>query len=367
MNTNTNHIKYMKMALELARKGKGNVEPNPMVGAVLVKNGRVVGKGFHAGYGGPHAEINALNQAGKNAAGSILYVTLEPCSVWGKTPPCVDRIIKSRVSSVVSAMADVNPKNRYRGFQKLRKNGVKVINDVLFKSACKMNQSYVNSFKQKPHVIVKAAISLDGKIAAVSGDSKWISGAKSRLLVHKLRSRVDAVIVGVGTVLQDNPELTSHGFGRNPLRVVIDPSLRTPLNSRVLNKKAVTIIIYSSASSARIRTLEKKAFLMRVSSSGNRFDFKDIVNKLSDISARKLLVEGGGDTIAGALGSGVVDELYVFVAPKIIGGSRAKTFVEGKGARVIKDSLELGYMRAVKIGPDLLIRAKGINNVHGNN
>ena len=361
------HQKYMRMALKLARKGKGSVEPNPMVGALVVKDGVVIGRGYHAYYGGPHAEINALEQAGKKASGATLYVTLEPCSQWGKTPPCVDRIIKSRAKTVVCAMADVNPKNRYRGLQILRKNGVKVINDVLLKTASRMNKSYLNSFKNKPHVMVKAAISLDGKIATSCGDSKWITCEKSRRLVHKLRTGADAVVVGVGTVVKDNPELTSHGAGKNPVRVVIDPSLRTPPKSKILNDQAKTVLIYSNAPASRIISLSKKAILMRVRSVRNRFDFKDIVSRLSDISVRRLLIEGGGETIAGALKSGVVDELYVFMAPKIIGGSSAKTFVEGAGAKLIQDSLKLNGLNAVKVGSDLLIRAKGADRVYGNN
>ena len=367
MYAKTEHTKYMRMALQLALKGKGKVEPNPMVGAVVVKNGRVVGKGYHAYFGGPHAEINALNRAGKDAAGSTLYVTLEPCSGWGKTPPCVTRIIKSRVNTVVSAMADVNPKNRARGLRILRKNGVKVINDVLLNSACKMNHSYINSFKNKLHVIVKAAISLDGKIAGSSGDSKWITSKRSRALVHRLRSEVDAVVVGLGTVLKDDPELTSHGHGPNPIRVVIDPALETPPKSRVLDNKARTVIMYSKAPVSRVKRLASKAILLRVRSDRNRFDFKDIVKTLSDISARKLLIEGGGETIASALKSGVVDEFYVFIAPKIIGGSQSKTFVEGTGAGFIRDSMQLRDLNVSKIGPDLLIRAKGTKHVHRDN
>ncbi|MCX5782822.1 MAG: bifunctional diaminohydroxyphosphoribosylaminopyrimidine deaminase/5-amino-6-(5-phosphoribosylamino)uracil reductase RibD [Elusimicrobia bacterium] len=369
--------KFMQIALDLAKKGKGKVEPNPLVGAIVVKGNKIVGKGHHEYFGGPHAEVNALDNAGSDAKGATLYVNLEPCSKWGKTPPCTTKIINSGIRQVVCAMADVNPKNRYQGIKILKKNKVKVINHILFKKACKLNEKYCASFKNKFSIAVKTAMSLDGKIATKTGDSKWITSEKSRKIVHKLRSQSDAVLVGINTILKDNPELTSHGAGKNPIRVIIDPNLRIHENCRVLNdKKSPIILIYSNAITSIIKNkiirLQKKAILLPFPPTGwkqgesfhlrggnrGRIPFKWIIEKLSDISIRKILIEGGGETIANALNDGVVNKIYVFVAPKIIGGRDARTPVEGLGISKIKDALKIKNLKIRKIGTDILIEGR---------
>ncbi len=346
------------MALELAKRGKGKVEPNPLVGAVVIKDGKVVGRGWHEYFGGPHAEVNALLDAGKKAEGANLYVTLEPCSQWGKTPPCTEKILRYHIKSVFCSMSDVNPKNMFKGIGFLRKNGVKVINNILKENAFKLNKEYVDSFKNKSQVIVKYAMSLDGKISTRLGDSKWITNAISRQFVHKLRNKMDAVIVGIGTVLNDNPLLTSHGTGKNPVRVIVDPRLKIPVGSNVLGHEAATIIFYSEPNNTKMIKLKKKAILIKLPAKKGLISFKSIINKLSEISIRKVLIEGGGETIAAALGSGYVDEIYAFIAPIVIGGRDAKTPVEGLGIARIMDALKLKSYTLQKYGQDILIKGK---------
>ena len=221
-------VRFMKRALLLARKGEGSVAPNPMVGCVVVKGGRIVGEGYHQRFGGPHAEVIALSRAGDRAAGSTLYVTLEPCDHFGKTPPCTNSLLAAGVARVVVAMLDPNPRVRGRGISRLGRNSVRVSTGVMRSEARSLNAPYVRSLKEGG-VIAKAAMSLDGKITTVRGESKWITSRASRIMGYRTRSSVDAVLVGRGTVQQDDPELTSHGSGRNPVRVVIDPSFRTSI------------------------------------------------------------------------------------------------------------------------------------------
>jgi diaminohydroxyphosphoribosylaminopyrimidine deaminase/5-amino-6-(5-phosphoribosylamino)uracil reductase len=242
MNTKTSDTGFLRRALLLAARGKEKVFPNPMVGCVIVNDGTIVGEGYHEYFGGPHAEINALRQAGNKANGATLYVTLEPCSHWGKTPPCTDAIIAAGIKKVIACMTDPNPSIAGQGFKKLLKHSIEVSEGILRASAEKLNSAYIHSLKhRKPYVVIKAAMTLDGKIATATGDSKWISSERSRAYVHKLRSSLNAVVVGVGTVVRDNPHLTSHGRGRNPVRVVIDPQLRTPLTSHILDGEAPTV------------------------------------------------------------------------------------------------------------------------------
>jgi diaminohydroxyphosphoribosylaminopyrimidine deaminase/5-amino-6-(5-phosphoribosylamino)uracil reductase len=229
----------MRRAIELAGRGAQGASPNPLVGCVIVKNGKSVGEGFHAHYGGPHAEVLALKKAGPRTKGATLYVNLEPCAHWGKTPPCADAVIRAGIKKVVAAMPDPNPLVRRRGFKKLKASGIQVQTGVCRAEAEDLNRAFIKFItKKKPYVILKAAVSLDGKIATASGDSKWISSEASRDLVHGLRTEVDGILVGGETVRKDDPSLTSHGKGRNPVRIVLSRSGRLPKNSKIFDGTA---------------------------------------------------------------------------------------------------------------------------------
>ena len=352
---------YMRRALLLAKRGKNRTFPNPMVGSVVVKDGRIVGEGFHEYFGGPHAEINALNEAKDKSKGATLYVTLEPCNHWGKTPPRTNTIIKAGISRVVAAMKDPDPRTAGKGFKKLESRGIRVTSGILGKNAAQLNAAYINAMKQRnSHVIAKVAMSLDGKIATKTGDSKWISSPASRAFVHHLRSRVDGILVGINTVIRDNPELTSHGRGKNPVRIIIDPTLKIPLPSRVLDNRAPSIIFYSkSMYPGKEEILKNKGILLaRVLILNGEINFKFIIKKLKKMAIYRVLIEGGGETLATALNAGVVDEAFFFIAPILTGGRQAITPFEGPGIAKISDSLRLKSWRVKKMGKDLLIRGK---------
>jgi diaminohydroxyphosphoribosylaminopyrimidine deaminase/5-amino-6-(5-phosphoribosylamino)uracil reductase len=356
-----NDLKYMRLALSLARKGKGKVSPNPMVGCVVVNEGKIVGRGYHEYFGGPHAEINALSMAGEKAVGSTLYTTLEPCNHFGKTPPCTDAIIRAGVKRVVAAALDPDEKMRGRGLKTLTQNAIEVSQGILKRESTGLNSEYLKSRKDGiTEVIVKAAMSVDGKIATRTGDSKWITSVHARKTVHKMRSNVDAIVVGRETVLRDNPGLTSHGLGRNPVRVVLDSNLTIPLGSRVFDQTAPTIVFFSKAPSQnRLDALRRKKIMaVRMPSRGGIIDFKEVMGKLKEFSLRKVLVEGGGETIASAISSGMATDLVLFIAPKIIGGKNAKTPVEGLGVAAVRNALHLRRPRVTKIGQDFLLTAQ---------
>jgi diaminohydroxyphosphoribosylaminopyrimidine deaminase / 5-amino-6-(5-phosphoribosylamino)uracil reductase len=355
-----NHEKFMKIALALAKKGAKKVHPNPMVGCVIVRDNKIIGKGNHEYFGGPHAEVNALRQAGAKAKGATLYTTLEPCNHWGKTPPCSEAIVRAGIDRVVSAMRDPNPSTRGKGFKTLKKAGIEVVNDVLNEQAVSLNKDFLDSLKRgERKVILKAAMTLDGKIAAYTGDSKWITGKTARRYVHILRSRVDAVLVGINTVIKDNPALTSHGAGKNPLRVIIDPALRIPLRSSVLDDKAVTIVIHSSSLKDKLELLKQKSIIpIFIATKNGKIKFKEIINYLSKMSIKSILIEGGGETAYHALSAKVVDEVNFFIAPKLIGGRDAKTPVEGTGIARINDCIVIKEMNVKKIGRDFLLTGR---------
>ncbi|MCX6142494.1 MAG: bifunctional diaminohydroxyphosphoribosylaminopyrimidine deaminase/5-amino-6-(5-phosphoribosylamino)uracil reductase RibD [Ignavibacteriales bacterium] len=354
-------MRYMKLALALAKKGKGKVSPNPMVGCVIVNNGEVVGKGHHEFFGGPHAEVNALREAGDKAGGSTLYVTLEPCNHFGKTPPCTDAIIKAGVSRVVAAVRDPNPKMKGRGLERLKRKSIEVSEGILAEEARRVNSSYFKMRRYRGRkVIIKFAMSIDGKIATRTGDSKWISSNTSREYVHRLRTDVDAVIVGANTALRDDPGLTSHGMGRNPVRIVIDPRLKVPLNRRVFDGTAPTIVFHSSTNTkGKLTALRKRRILaVRLHQRNDKIKFQDIIARLNDYSIFKVLIEGGGETIASVLEAGVVTDILVFISPKIIGGKSAITPVEGLGVAEVKNALQLLDTNVRKIGTDFLLHAR---------
>jgi len=359
----------MRLALSEASKAKKNTEPNPAVGCVIVNKDRIVAKAFHAKFGGPHAEVLALNKARDKAKGAILYVTLEPCCHFGKTPPCTERIIKSGIKTVVAAIADPNPANSGKGFKILRKNGIKVISGVLGEEAARLNKEFIERMKRKrPFITVKIAQSLDGKIATKTGDSKWISSSSSRRLANKLRSKNDAIMVGINTILKDDPRLTirnSNGKARiaqkQPTKIVVDSLLKTPPDARIFTNSSIGKVIIATtkiAPKANERLLkEKGAEILCISKDQNSINLKDLMRELAKRGIANILVEGGGELIASLFEERLVDKLNLFIAPIIIGGRDAITSVEGSGSEMVKEALRLNKVEVKKIGRDLLLEA----------
>lgn len=355
-------VDYMKRALRLARKGRGKTSPNPMVGAVVVKKGAIVGEGFHPGPGAPHAEVVALNQAGKRAKGATLYTNLEPCCHTEKrTPPCADTLLKCGIRRVVAAMTDPNPLVSGRGLELLRKAGVEVTEGVLREEAERLNEVFIKYITtQKPFVILKVAMTLDGRIATAEGSSRWITGEPARLEVHRLRSEVDAVMIGIGTVLADDPMLTARRPGmRNPIRIVIDPNLRIPLKAKLVTSvsEAPTFLIAAaSASTEKIRKLEKAGVQVALLPQANKkISFDDIFERLGKAGIASVLIEGGGRVNGMALRGGVVDKVIFYIAPKLLCGEDARSAVAGKAIPSLGDALLLEDVQVRKSGGDLRI------------
>ena len=354
------HKKYMQLVLDLAKKGNGYVFPNPMVGALLVKDGKIISKGYHKYFGAAHAEADAINSSKTNVVGATLYVNLEPCNNWGKCPPCVDLIIKSKIKTVVCAMKDPNPLTSGKSFKKLKSAGITVINGILEKQAKQLNKEYINHIKNvKPYILIKSAVSLDGKIATYMGDSKWISNEKSRKFVHKLRTKFDAILVGTNTVLKDNPMLSSRGYGKNPVRVILDEKLKIPSNYNVVDGTIPTIILYDENIKKIPKHFNKDCIkLVPINFKKAKKDFNVIIDKLNKMALKRILIEGGGEINSSVIGSKKVDEVILFIAPIIVGGRNAKTFVEGDGVKFIKDSLKFKKIEIKSFGNDIAIFAK---------
>jgi diaminohydroxyphosphoribosylaminopyrimidine deaminase/5-amino-6-(5-phosphoribosylamino)uracil reductase len=358
--------KYMREAIALAKKAEGLTNPNPAVGAVVVKGGKIVGKGYHKRCGLPHAEVNALGQAGARARGATLYVTLEPCDHYGRTPPCTEAVIRSGIKRVVAAMEDPNPITRGRGIRKLRAAGISSTVGVLAEEAASLNKPFITFMnKKRPYVTVKIAESLDGKIATRTGDSKWITSDDSRAYVQKLRYKADAVMVGVNTVIKDDPMLLSRMSGyRQPARVIIDSRLTTPLNAKIFSSvKASPVIIATTrkASSRKAAAYAAKgAVVVFAGSKGDRVGLKDLLKKLGGMGIIDLLVEGGGELVSSLLEEKLIDRFLFFIAPKIVGGRDAVTSVEGRGIEKMKDALDLRYVTIRRFAKDILIEARAV-------
>lgn len=367
MPSETKHKKFMKLALRLARQGAGRVSPNPLVGAVIVRGATVVGKGYHGRFGGPHAEINALRQAGSRANGATLYVTLEPCCHYGKTPPCTDAIINSGIAHVIVGMVDPNPAVSGKGIQKLRSAGIKVEIGILEEACRSLNEAFIKYITTKlPFVTLKAALTLDGNIATATGDSKWITCEQSRSLVHKIRTQVDAIMVGSGTVRADDPQLTVRlprlpkKTVKNPLRIIVDEKLRIPLRSNVLKpelaKGTLIVTAPARANSRKARQIEAAgANILVVPLKKGLIDLKSLMKKLAAMGIASLLLEGGSELNASALAEGLVDKIMFFYAPKIIGGRKAIHVVGGSGVQKIADAIHVTALEVKRIGSDLLV------------
>lgn len=357
---------YMQMAFELAKKGIGQVNPNPLVGAVIVKNDEVIGKGYHEYFGGPHAEVNAFRSAKESVEGATMYVTLEPCSHYGKTPPCAEAIVKNKIGKVVIGMLDPNPLVAGRGVKILEENGIEVDFGYLYEELTEMNRVFLKYIQTKsPYVVMKTAMTLDGKIASRTGDSRWVSNGKSRARVHELRNELSAIMVGVDTVIADDPMLTTRlkdKEGRNPIRIVVDSSLRTPLNAKILNSsnEAKTIIVVTDvADSDKIKVVEEignKVFV--VDSLNDRVDLSKLMVKLGEEGIDGILLEGGATLNFSALKAEIVDEVISFIAPKIIGGAEAKSPVSGIGIELMKNAIELNDIKIDQFDQDLMLTGK---------
>lgn len=352
---------YMKLALSLAQKGKGKVNPNPMVGAVIVKEDKIIAQGYHEVYGEAHAEINAFRNAIEDVTGATMYVTLEPCSHYGKTPPCVDKIIEKKISRVVIGTVDKNPLVAGKGIVKLINAGIEVTTGILEEECNKLNEVFMKYVcTKKPFVIMKCAMSLDGKIATASGESKWITGEKARKEVHKLRNEYSAIMVGVDTIIKDNPELTCRlENGRNPIRVVVDSSLRIPLESKVIkeNEKARTIIATTyKASEEKKEILRKQGItVLSVNSKDEKVDLQDLMTKFGEMKIDSIILEGGATLNFSALEHGIVDKVQIYIAPKLIGGKEAKTPVGGSGITELKNCFKVKALETKKIGDDIIL------------
>lgn len=351
----------MKLAIELAKKGKGKVNPNPMVGAVIVNGGKIIGQGYHEEYGKAHAEVNAFKSVSEDPEGATIYVTLEPCSHYGKTPPCVEKIIENRIAKVVVGTLDPNPLVAGRGIEILRASGIEVIIGVLEEECKKINEVFMKYIvKKKPFVVLKSAMSLDGKIATASGESRWITGEEARYEVHKLRNELSAIMVGVDTVIKDNPELTCRlEEGRNPIRIVVDSKLRIPMESKVIvdTDKAKTIIATTDmAAKDKIAILENQGVVVLiVKSKDGRVDLQELMIKLGELNIDGILLEGGASLSFSALESRIVDKIQVYISPKLIGGEKSKTPVGGMGIELLKDAFKVENMTVRLIGEDILL------------
>jgi diaminohydroxyphosphoribosylaminopyrimidine deaminase/5-amino-6-(5-phosphoribosylamino)uracil reductase len=352
---------YLRQALRLARRGSGRTSPNPLVGAVVVRGGQVVGAGYHQKAGGPHAERIALAQAGRKARGAILYVTLEPCNHTGRTPPCTEAILESGVKKVVFGMEDPNPRVAGGGGSYLRSRGIEVSGGLLERECRALNEVYLKWVTTGlPFVTLKAALSLDGKIATRSGDSQWISNEQSRARVHRLRSRVDGILVGIGTVLADDPLLTprlSRTITRTPLRVIVDPQLRIPLPSRLfLDPGPVLIAAAEGAPKRKATALQRKGVdLVLFPDRGGRFDLKALLAHLGRKEVTSLLVEGGAEIFSSFLSEGLADRLWLFYAPILIGGQSAKGMIGGRGVATVAEALKLERLRWQSLGGDFFV------------
>lgn len=331
-----------------------------MVGAVLVKGDQVVGEGYHRQVGGPHAEVWALREAGGRAKGATLYVSLEPCCRQGRTPPCTDAIIEAGIARVVAACLDPNPRVNGAGLELLRAAGIAVEAGVMEAEARRLNQAYCKHITTGlPFVALKAAMSLDGKIATARGESKWITGERARAAAHRLRAQHDAVMVGVGTVLADDPQLTVRAArGRTPLRVVVDSRARTPPRARLLtaDERPPVIAVTRDAPEARVRRLEGAGGqVWRVGARAGKVDVKRLMKKLGAEGVLSVLVEGGGTLAAAVLAAGLVDRVYFFVAPRLIGGVGALTPVEGAGVSRLAEAWRIEALQVRRVGQDLLV------------
>jgi diaminohydroxyphosphoribosylaminopyrimidine deaminase/5-amino-6-(5-phosphoribosylamino)uracil reductase len=354
---------YMQLALTLAEKGAGRVSPNPMVGAVVVNDGRVVGQGYHPFVGGPHAEVNAIDDAGDAARNATLYVTLEPCNHFGRTPPCTQKILEAGIKRVVVAMEDPNPDVAGGGNAFLISRGVELVCGLKEAAAQRLNESFIKFVRTgKPFVILKIASTLDGRIATRTGDARWVTGSVARAHVHQLRHGVDAIMVGVGTVEADDPELTTRlekGGGVDPVRVVLDTRLRMSENARMLHQasRAPTWVVCGpdAPPTAKERLEAVGATMVQTSLKQGRIDLETLMRHLAGRGVTSLLIEGGAQVAGAALREGIVDKVLFFYAPKICGGDDGIPICAGPGPDLMRQSLAVRDIELDRMGDDIMV------------
>ena len=354
--------KIMGRALALARRGIGKTSPNPAVGCVIVRNGVVVGEGWHRKAGTPHAEVHALRRAGELSRGADVYVTLEPCSHFGKTPPCADALVDAGVRRVFVGMVDPNPKVSGRGIELLRSAGIEVVTGILEAECRRLNEPFLKHVTTGlPFVILKSAMTMDGKTATATGDSRWITNEKSRNYVHKLRSAVDAVMVGVGTALADDPQLTARiPGGKDPVRIVVDSALRIPHDARMLHQQSSAATIIATVSEDQNRTADLESIgveVLRCRGNQGRVDLCDLLSRLGARGIQSILLEGGSELAGEALRSGLIDKVLLFFAPKFLGGADGFGLFGGPSAKRMDESLRLKDVDVRRFGDDVMIEA----------
>lgn len=360
---------YMRRALVLAARGAGHVNPNPLVGAVIVRDGRILGEGWHQSCGGPHAERNALAACPSSAAGATLYVTLEPCCHHGRTPPCTDAILESGISRVVVGAMDPNPLVAGKGVETLRAHGVAVKTGVCAAQCMAQNEIFFHYiWTNTPFVIAKYAMTMDGKIATAAGLSRWVTGETARRHVHETRNRCAAILVGLGTVLADDPALTCRlPGGRNPVRIICDSGLHTPLSSQLVRtaRQTPTWIATSCTETSRQRPyLEAGCRVIEAPAQNGRVGLAALAARLGDEKIDSVLLEGGGALHYSALAAGIVCKVQAYIAPKIFGGASAKTPVEGAGVHDPEGAFQLRNAQVCQLGDDFLIESEVISHVH---
>lgn len=354
---------YMRLALSLAQKGIGQVGPNPMVGAVIVQNGKVIGKGWHQTYGGPHAERNAIASCKEKIKGATLYVTLEPCCHTGKTPPCTDAILEIEFKRVVIGSSDPNPQVANRSVKILQHHGITVTKGVLKQECDMLNKVFFHFIQTKtPYVIIKYAMTMDGKMATISGLSRWITGDIARQRVHEDRHRYSAIMVGIGTLLIDDPLLTCRlPDGKNPIRIICDTNLRTPLKSQIIKTayQVRTIIATSCTDALRHQIYEAKGCeILLVSKQGNHLNLTALMKQLGAKKIDSILLEGGSTLNGSALDSGIVNKIQTYIGSKIFGGIKATSPVGGKGIKDPQHAYQLTKPTITPLGDDILLESE---------
>lgn len=360
---------FMKKALDLAKKGAGFTSPNPVVGAVIVKENKIVGKGFHEAAGKAHAEVNAINDAGFLSDGSTLYVTLEPCNHVGRTPPCTEKILSAGIKRVVVAMSDPNPDVKGGGIDCLIEHGLDVVSGVCRNDAEKQNESFIKFVNtRRPFVITKCAATLDGQIATRTGDSKWVTSAESRKYVHRLRHLCDGIMVGINTVAIDDPSLTTRLEDvecMDPVRVILDTHLSISENAKLLELESHsdTIIITGDlfCSDKKKRIEKKGARVIETATKNDLIDLDALMDYLGSLNITSLLIEGGGMVIASAFRAGIVDKVNFFYGSRILGGNDGKPVCKGSGPDLMKDSIQVDNIDVIKFGNDVLIEGYIVN------
>ena len=359
----TTDQEFMEYALALASKARGRTSPNPLVGAVIVREGEIVGEGYHQKAGDAHAEIHALNQAKRLAEGATMYVTLEPCCHWGRTPPCTESLIRAKLANIFVAIKDPNPRVAGNGIRQLEEAGISVQVGICEEESRQLNEVFIKYITtQNPFVILKSAISLDGKIATASGESQWITSEASRLKGHEIRAQVDAILVGIGTVLQDDPSLTvrlPERQNQDPIRIVVDSRGRTPIGAKIFNpdsNSGTLIAVTENAAQEKIKALKSAgADVLTIEEKEGRVCLRALMRELAQREITSILIEGGGAINAAALQAGIVDKLMFFLAPKLIGGEDAPGPVGGVGIARLAEAYELRDVKTSHIGADFLI------------